>query len=92
LIRIIYYILFWQLGFIQITTPNLRSGYDQWLPVFTLIIHKVATSWPEPAIVINRDGECNSGDAGPMYTSGEVFADIRNGISVTIDSATETDS
>ena len=64
--------------------------YDKWLPGFAVIIHDIETSRPEPAIVIDRDGNCNTGDAGAMYTPGEVFTDIPNGITVSIDSATET--
>ena len=44
------------------------------------------TSRDEPAIVIDQDGDCNTGDAGAMYTPGEVFTDAENGISVSIDS------
>jgi hypothetical protein len=64
--------------------------YDKWLPGFAVIIHNVATSRPEPAIVVDQDGDCNTGDAGAMYTPGEIFTDAGNGISVSIDSATES--
>lgn len=64
--------------------------YDKWLPGFAVIIHEVVTNRPEPAIVIDQDGDCNTGDAGAMYTPGEVFTDAANGISVSIDAATET--
>ncbi len=64
--------------------------YDKRLPGFAVIIHEVVVSRPEPAIVIDQDGNCDTGDAGAMYTPGEVFTNAENGISVSIDS--ETDS
>jgi hypothetical protein len=48
------------------------------------------TCRPEPAVVIDRDGDCNSGDAGEIYPAGEVFADLQNGKSVSIDLTIET--
>jgi M6 family metalloprotease-like protein len=65
-------------------------NYDKWLPGFAVIIHDIDVSRQEPAIVIDQDGDCNTGDAGAMYTAGEVFTDAVNGITVTIDSVTET--
>lgn len=65
-------------------------NYDKWLPGFAVIIHEVETSRTEPAIVIDQDGDCITGDAGAMFTPGEVFTDIPNGVTVSIDSATET--
>ena len=64
--------------------------YDKWLPGFAIIIHEVATNRQEPAIIVDQDGNCNTGDAGAMYTTGEVFIDNSNGISVSIDSVTES--
>lgn len=64
--------------------------YDKWLPGFAVIIHEVMNNRQEPAIVIDQDGNCNTGDAGAMYTTGEVFTDNLNGISVSVESATET--
>ncbi len=64
--------------------------YDRWLPGFAVIMHEVATGRQEPAIVIDRDTDCDTGDAGAMFVTGEVFTDIPNGISVSIDSATDT--
>src|SRR4030042_1069713 len=64
--------------------------YDKWLPGFAVIIHEVATNRSEPAIVIDQDGDCDTGDAGAMYTPHEVFKDIPNGITVSINSVTET--
>ncbi len=64
--------------------------YDKWLPGFAVIIHEVTEGEEEPAIVIDQDGDCNTGDAGAMYTPGEVFTDVLHGITVSIESATET--
>jgi hypothetical protein len=65
-------------------------NYDKWLPGFAVIIHEVAINRPEPAIVIDKDTNCDTGDAGAMYTPGEVFTDVSHGISVSIDSSTDT--
>ena len=64
--------------------------YDKWLPGFAVIIHDVEVSRPEPAIVIDQDGDCNTGDAGAMYTKGEVFTDAVNGITVSIDEVSDS--
>ncbi len=64
--------------------------YDKWLPGFAVIIHKVTLGEPEPAMVIDVDGGCNTGDAGAMFIVGEVFNDELNGITVSIDSSTST--
>ena len=64
--------------------------YDKWLPGFAVIIHDVVPARAEPAIIIDQDGNCNTGDAGAMYTPGEIFSDDANGISVSIDAATDT--
>jgi hypothetical protein len=70
-------------------TDNLID-YDKWLPGFAVIIHEVAVNRPEPAVVIDQDGDCNTADAGAMFTPGETYSDPVNGIYVSIDSATET--
>jgi hypothetical protein len=64
--------------------------YDKWLPGFAVIIHKVDRGLPEPATVIDLDGDCNTGDGGAMYIAGEIFTDMVHGISISIDSATNT--
>lgn len=64
--------------------------YDKWLPGFAVIIHDVVPDREKPAVVVDLDGNCNTGDAGTMYTPGEVFNDAANGISVSIDAATDT--
>ena len=70
-------------------TDNLID-YDKWLPGFAVIIHDVEVNRNEPAIVIDQDGDCNTGDAGAMYTQGEVFTDMANGITVSIEQATDS--
>ncbi len=62
--------------------------YDKWLPGFAVIIHEVTEGQSEPAILVDQDGDCNTGDAGAMFTVGEVFTDILHGITVKIESAT----
>jgi hypothetical protein len=55
-----------------------------------VIIHHVDPSRDNDAHVIDIDGNGNTGDAGAMWIPGEVFKDEVNGISISIDSATET--
>jgi M6 family metalloprotease-like protein len=64
--------------------------YDKWLPGFAVIIHDVVPGRENPAVVMDQDGDCYNGDAGAMFTPGEVFSDEANGISVSIDTATGT--
>jgi M6 family metalloprotease-like protein len=65
-------------------------NYDQFIPGSAVIIHEVAVNRPEPAILVNPNGNCNTSDEGAMWKPGEVFVDIPRGISVSIDSATDT--
>jgi hypothetical protein len=64
--------------------------YDKWLPGFAVIIHEVTVGNDEPAVVIDQDGDCDTGDAGAMYIPGEVFTDEAHGIQVEIDSSTDS--
>ena len=75
-------------------TVEVRSnlvGYDIKLPGKAVIIHEV---WPtgrtDPADVVDADGNGNTGDAGAMWTVGETFSDVANGISVRVDSQSGT--
>ncbi len=61
-----------------------QANYDKWLPGFAVIIHDIDLVRGDPAVVIDQDGDCLTGDAGAMWTTGEVFRDDINGISVTI--------
>jgi hypothetical protein len=65
-----------------------QINYDKWLPGFAVIIHDIDLTRGDPAVVIDPDGDCNTGDAGAMWTTGEVFRDANNGISVTIGQST----
>ncbi|OGN90183.1 MAG: hypothetical protein A2Y88_09415 [Chloroflexi bacterium RBG_13_48_10] len=65
-------------------------SYDKFLPGSAVIIHEVEVTRPEPAILINPNGNCETSDEGAMWKPGEVFVDIPHGVSVSIDSATET--
>ncbi len=76
---------------LEVRKPTLEPvDYDKWLPGFAVIIHEVTEGEPEPAVVIDRDGDCNTGDAGAMYTPGETFTDTLHDISVSIDFSTAT--
>jgi hypothetical protein len=76
---------------VEVRQPsNDPIDYDKWLPGFAVILHEVNVGWNEPATVIDQDGDCNTGDAGAMYTVGEGFTDALHGISVSINSATNT--
>jgi hypothetical protein len=65
-------------------------GYDAHNPGSAVIIHDVDPNRDNPAHVIDIDGNGNTGDEGAMWIPGEVFYDVENGISVSINSATET--
>ncbi len=71
-----------------------KVGYDVKLPGEAVIIHEVLTSRAEPAHVVDTDLNGNTGDAGAMWTVGETFTGmtngVPNGISVHIDSQTAT--
>ena len=67
-----------------------RVGYDVKLPGEAVIIHEVYTTLPEPASLVDVDGNGDSGDDGAMWTVGETFSDAVNSISVSVDSATAT--
>lgn len=62
-----------------------RAGYDVKLPGEAVIIHEVDTWRTRPANVIDADGNGNTGDAGAMWTAGEVFEDAASRIKITID-------
>ena len=55
-----------------------------WIAV-AIVIHDVVTNRLRfPALVVDPDGNGNPNDAGAMWTTGEVFTDPANGISVAI--------
>lgn len=75
-------------------TPNyytiesrLRAGYDAQLPLEGIVIHHVQPSGRgEPAWVVDADGNGSPNDAGATWVAGETFVDLRNQISITVDS------
>ncbi|MEX2281852.1 MAG: putative Ig domain-containing protein [Gemmatimonadota bacterium] len=67
-----------------------RSGYDTPLANEGLVIHLVAprSTWNVVSSVIDVDGNRDPNDAAASWTVGEVFDDVRNGISISVDSIT----
>lgn len=59
-------------------------GYDYGLPGKAVIIHEVDTNRSRPAYVVDQDGNGNPCDAGAMWTTGEVFTDSQNEISIRV--------
>jgi len=65
------------------------TGYDNKLPGPAVIIHEVDTTRADTrAQIVDVDANGDTGDAGAMWTVGEVFSDQANNISVAVDSAT----
>src|SRR5215216_5749937 len=60
------------------------TGYDSQLPGNGVIIHEVLTSRIEPAHVIDKDNNGDTGDGGAMWTTGEIFRDNTNKIAVAV--------
>jgi M6 family metalloprotease-like protein len=74
-------------------TVELRQlvGHDTWVPGNAIVIHDVVTNRSgSPALVVDPDGNGNPNDAGAMWTTGDVFTDSANGISVAINSVGAT--
>jgi M6 family metalloprotease-like protein/uncharacterized repeat protein (TIGR01451 family) len=69
---------------------RLLAGYDVKLPGAAVIIHDVDTTRSEPAHVIDADSNGNIGNAGAMWSLGEMFKDTANGIYICVNSATNT--
>jgi M6 family metalloprotease-like protein len=67
------------------------TGYDVQLPGEAVVIHDVdLTRDASPARVIDADNNGTTGDAGAMWTPGEVFRDNANQITVAVLGSTET--
>ena len=65
------------------------AGYDASMPGEAVIIQDVDTMRPEPAHIVDADGgDC--GDKGAMWTVGEQYVDLANGITISVNSATAT--
>jgi M6 family metalloprotease-like protein len=67
-----------------------QAGSDYKLPGQGVIIHEVDTTRIRPAYVIDPDLNGDTGDAGAMWTEGEIFSDEAHGVSVSVLSATAT--
>jgi hypothetical protein len=67
-----------------------KTGYDVKLPGEAVIIHDIDTTRWDSALIIDPDNNGNTGDAGAMWTVGETFSDLVNGISIYVSSATST--
>ncbi|HEX6099444.1 MAG TPA: Ig-like domain repeat protein [Thermoanaerobaculia bacterium] len=67
-----------------------HAGYDSKLTGQGVIIHEVEEGRVSPARVVDVDGNGDTGDAGAIWTVGEVFQDNVNGVSIGVASATAT--
>jgi M6 family metalloprotease-like protein len=62
-----------------------RIGYDTPLPGDAVIIHDVDTTrWDRLAQVVDIDNNGNPNDAGAMWTLGESFMDVANGVVIRV--------
>lgn len=61
-----------------------KSGYDIKLPGKAVVIHEVDTSRQRPANVVDVDGNGNTGDAGAMWVTGEIYNEPGGNFSVEI--------
>jgi M6 family metalloprotease-like protein len=62
-----------------------RIGYDTPLPGDAVIIHDVDTTrWDRRAQVVDIDNNGNPNDAGAMWTVGESFTDVANGVVIRV--------
>lgn len=79
------------LNYAYTVEARVAAGYDANLPGEAVIIHEVDTYRRPtcPARIVDADGDENSADEGAMWWPGETFTDEVNGISVTVDAATE---
>ncbi|HJU74707.1 MAG TPA: hypothetical protein VJ717_13255, partial [Gemmatimonadaceae bacterium] len=65
-----------------------KTGYDLRLPRAALVIHSVVPGRPEPAQIVDADGDGDPNDDGVTWTVGETFSDPAAGIQVWVDSLT----
>ena len=71
------------------------AGYDENIPGEAVVIHevdygRVRQAGYSPALVVDIDNNGDPNDAGAMWTPGEVFTDLENGIQVSIDAEYDT--
>ena len=70
---------------------RLFVGYDDEIPDEAVVIHKVDTTREDRlAQVVDIDNNGDPNDAGAMWTPGEIFTDLANGIEVSVDAARST--
>ena len=70
---------------------RLFAGYDDEIPDEAVVIHKVDTTLADRlAQVVDIDNNGDPNDAGAMWTPGEIFTDLANGIEVSVDAARST--
>ena len=70
---------------------RLFAGYDDEIPDEAVVIHKVDTTLEDRlAQVVDIDNNGDPNDAGAMWTPGEIFTDLANGIEVSVDAARST--
>jgi hypothetical protein len=67
------------------------TGYDSQIPGEAVVIHQVDTTRSDRlAQVVDVDNNGDPNDAGAMWTPGETFTDLANGITVSVNAATTT--
>lgn len=66
------------------------TSYDKKLPGQGVIIHEVDLTRTRPAYVTDADNNGDTGDAGAIWTAGETFTDLANGITIEILSSTSS--
>ena len=65
---------------------RLFAGYDDEIPDEAVVIHKVDTTLADRlAQVVDIDNNGDTNDAGAMWTVGETFTDLTNGLQVSVD-------
>ena len=65
---------------------RLFAGYDDEIPDEAVVIHKVDTTRADRlAQVVDIDNNGDPNDAGAMWTAGETFTDLANGLQVSVD-------
>ena len=70
---------------------RLFAGYDDEIPDEAVVIHKVDTTRADRlAQVVDVDNNGDPNDEGAMWTPGETFTDLANGLQVSVDAAWST--
>ena len=65
---------------------RLFAGYDDEIPDEAVVIHKVDTTRADRlAQVVDIDNNGDPNDEGAMWTMGEIFTDLANGLQVSVD-------